>query len=275
VSGWLATLIIVLAVAAGVGAMLLVRRRAPEGSHFKDGDRAAGVFGVLATSFSILLGFVIFLAFTSYDDARSGAEDEAIIVLEQYQTAQFFPDDVVERLSGETACYARSIAGAEWDGLEDGTLGTTINPWGLRLFLTLQTVEPESASEQAAYSKWLDQTTDRQTARNERVHGADGVVPAPLWIVLFLSAGVIFVFMLFFADREEHGVVQAVLVGSVVTVVVASLCLLWFLNNPYREGLGSLKPVAMERTIDLIDDARAAVGDDSELPCTEDGTPRG
>jgi hypothetical protein len=51
--------------AVTVSAMLLVRRRAPEGSYFADGDRASGVFGVLATGFSVLLGFIIFLAFTS------------------------------------------------------------------------------------------------------------------------------------------------------------------------------------------------------------------
>ena len=71
--------------------MLLVRRQAPEGSFFADGDRAAGVFGVLATGFSVLLGFVVFLAFTSYDYARRGAETEALIVAQQVETAEFFP----------------------------------------------------------------------------------------------------------------------------------------------------------------------------------------
>ena len=72
-------------------AMLLVRRRAPEGSYFSDGDRASGVFGVLATGFSVLLGFIIFLAFSSYDESRSGAEAEATIVSQQVETAQFLP----------------------------------------------------------------------------------------------------------------------------------------------------------------------------------------
>ena len=35
--------------------MLLVRRHAPDGSYFHDGDRAAGVFGVLATGFAVLV----------------------------------------------------------------------------------------------------------------------------------------------------------------------------------------------------------------------------
>ena len=58
--------------AIAVTAMLLVRRRAPEGSRFTDGDRASGVFGVLATGFSVLLGLVVFLAFESYDQSRRG-----------------------------------------------------------------------------------------------------------------------------------------------------------------------------------------------------------
>jgi hypothetical protein len=57
--------------AVAVSAMLLVRRRAPEGSYFEDGDRAAAVFGVIATGFAVLTGFVVFLAFESYDTSRA------------------------------------------------------------------------------------------------------------------------------------------------------------------------------------------------------------
>src|SRR2546422_5580532 len=86
-----AILIVGLAVALAVAAMLLVRRRAPEGSFFADGDRAAGVFGVIATGFSVLLGLIVFLAFESYDQSRTGAEAEARLVTQQFETAQFLP----------------------------------------------------------------------------------------------------------------------------------------------------------------------------------------
>ena len=65
--------------------MLLVRRRAPEGSYFTDGDRASGVFGVIAGGFAIFAGFIIFLAFTTYDQSRSGAESEALTIIQQYE----------------------------------------------------------------------------------------------------------------------------------------------------------------------------------------------
>lgn len=87
----LAIVVVGLVTSIAVAALLLVRRRAPEGSVFEDGDRAAGVFGVLATGFSVLLGLIVFLAFSSYDQSRSGAETEALTLSQQFETAQFLP----------------------------------------------------------------------------------------------------------------------------------------------------------------------------------------
>ena len=268
-----AGLIVVGVAALAITAMLLVRRRAPAGSYFEDGDRAAGVFGVLATGFAVLLGFVVFLAFESYDTARSGAETEAEIVTQQFETAQFFPVAVRARLSGELVCYARTVVHQEWPEMQAGTLGDTVNPWGVATFRTLKTVEPRTASEQAAYAKWLDQRSDRENARADRTHGAEGVIPLPLWIVLLLSAVVIFVFMLFFADSAERAVVQATMMGGVAIVITSTLLLLWFLDNPYNAGVGSLRPVAMERAIRILDQEAAVVGGKLTIPCDERGTP--
>lgn len=267
-----AGLIVVGVTAVAITAMLLVRRSAPAGSYFEDGDRAAGVFGVLATGFAVLLGFVVFLAFESFDTARSGAEAEAQIVAEQVETAQLFPVAVRGRLSGELVCYARNVIHQEWPEMQAGTLGDTVNPWTVVMFQTLRTVEPRSASEQAAYSKWLDQRTDREDARADRTHGAEGVIPLPLWIVLLISAVTIFVFMLFFADSAERAVVQATMMGGVAIVITSTLLLLWFLDNPYHDGIGSLRPVAMERTLRILDDNAHVIGGAAfRIPCDQRG----
>src|SRR6059058_5577277 len=102
-------LILVGAVAVAVAAMLLVRRGAPDGSYFTDGDRASGVFGVLAGGFAIFAGFIIFLAFTRYDDSRSGGEAEALAVIQQFETAQLLPPAMHQPLAGGLVCYARSV----------------------------------------------------------------------------------------------------------------------------------------------------------------------
>jgi hypothetical protein len=266
-------LVIAVTAAFGVTAMLLVRRGAPEGSRFVDGDRASGVFGVLATGFSVLLGFVVFLAFESYDQSRAGAEQEALVLSQQVETAQFLGTTAAATLTGQLVCYGRSVVHAEWPRAESGAQGDEINPWGVKLFLTFKTVQPKTASEQAAYGKWIDQTSDREAARIDRIHGAVGVIPSPLWVALLLISVVVFVFMLFFADPGEGAVAQAVLMGSVATVVASMLLLIAFLDSPFHSGVGGVRPVAMERTLRIVDEALGAVGGRAQLPCDAHGTP--
>ena len=155
--------------------------------------------------------------------------------------------------------------------MQAGTEGDAINPWGVRLFRTLQTVRPVTDVQQSAYDKWLDQTSAREEARRDRVHGAVGVIPTTLWFVLFFIAAVIFVFMLFFADRGERAVVQGMLIGSVVAVMAALLLLLNGLDEPFHDGVGGLQPVAMERSLRMIDDALSAIGVQLRLPCDASG----
>ncbi len=191
--------------AVAVAALLLVRRRAPEGGFFADGDRAAGVFGVLATGFSVLLGFIVFLAFSSYDQSRSGAEQEALILVQQVENAQFFPQPAGAELTGELVCYGRSVVhervGTDGRGRRRATRSTR---GASRCSARCKASSRETDTQQSAYDKWLDQTSEREEARLDRIHGAVGVIPTTLWIVLFFIAGVIFVFTLFFADRSER-----------------------------------------------------------------------
>jgi hypothetical protein len=258
---------------ATITSMLLLRRRAPEGSYFTDGDRASGVFGVLAGGFAIFAGFIIFLAFSTYDQSRSGGEAEALTVVQQFETAEFLPPAARNRLSGEIVCYGRSVVYQEWPRMQDGKGGDTINPWSIALFRSLKLADPKSASEQAAYGKWLDQTSDREEARRDRLHGAEGIVPASIWLVLFLIAGVVFAFMLFFADSGEGRGSQAMLMGSATTVIVLTLVAIHALGQPYRPGVGRITPVAMERSLRLLDRAREVVNQTAPLPCDARGAP--
>ena len=99
------------------------------------------------------------------------------------------------------------------------------------------------------------------------------MIPLQLWIVLFLSAVIIFVFMLFFADSHERAVVQATMMGGVAIVITSTLLLLWFLDHPYHSGPGGLRPVAMQRTIRILDQEAAVINAKLTIPCDDQGTP--
>jgi succinate dehydrogenase/fumarate reductase cytochrome b subunit len=155
--------------------------------------------------------------------------------------------------------------------MESDTQGDAINPWGVELFHTIQAFQPRTSSQDAAYAKWLDETSERESARSDRIHGAVGVIPLPLWLVLLLTSVVIFVYLLFFADSGEGAVTQAVLMGSVAAVLTMMLLLISFLDQPFHTGVGGIRPVAMERTLDIIDLALQAAGESVTPPCDAAG----
>ena len=78
-----------------------------------------------------------------------------------------------------------------------------------------------------------------------------------------------------FADSAERAIVQATMMGSVAIVITSTLLLLWFLDNPYHEGAGSLRPVAMERTLDLLTSNTGIARGRLEIPCDARGASAG
>ena len=114
-----------------------------------------------------------------------------------------------------------------------GNARRPLNPWSVAMFKALRASSrrrrPSRRRTQVA--RPADRPPDRALRPHARRRGRD---PVPLWIVLFLSAGIIFVFMLFFADSGERALVQATMMGGVTVVISAMLLLLWFLDNPYH-----------------------------------------
>ena len=66
---------------------------------------------------------MVVLAFTSYDESRAGAEEEALIVVQQLETAQLLPAPEGAELTGQLVCYARAVVHQEWPLMEDGRAG--------------------------------------------------------------------------------------------------------------------------------------------------------
>jgi hypothetical protein len=59
-----------------------------------------------------------------------------------------------------------------------------------------------------------------------------------------------------------------------VAVMITTLMVVGILDSPYRPGIGELRPVAMDQTLGLIEQTRAALQQDDPLPCDADGRPR-
>ena len=63
--------------------------------------------------------------------------------------------------------------------------------------------------------------------------------------------------------------VQGVLIASVCALVTAGLSLVWFLDHPYADQSGSIKPTLMEQALDIVEHEQQGV----RPPCSSSGEP--
>jgi hypothetical protein len=269
-----AVAIVAVAVAVTVTLMLLVRHfAAPAGGFFTDSDRAAGVFGVTGTGFAVLLAFVIFLSFSSYDRARDKASTEAVAVTELFRTAKLFEPETGRRLHGELICYARAVVGEEWRTMRDGHGSPIVDDWLLRIEATIDGVQLRGERQRVALEHWFDEAADRREGRRGRLAEAEPLVPSLIWLALFLGGVLIIAYMCFYADPAEPFFVQALMMGAVTTMAVVGLLVVWFLDHPYQGASGSIKPTTMTMTLRRMVAENKASGAVAVSPCDRRGRP--
>lgn len=255
---------------ACIGLMFIVRRHAPEDTHFAEVERGAGVFAFIGTAFAVLLAFVVLEAFGSFNDARAGAESEATSVIELSRNSEFFASDDRERFAGPLICYARAVINDEWPTMRNGERSPLVQSWVESLGKALQEFEVSNPRQEAAFLQLLEQESNRVEGRRVRLSESIRALPAPVWVILALGAGLTVGFALLFADRRESFLVQGSIIGAVSGLVVAGLLLVWFLDHPYANQSGSIRPTEMEIALPIVEQEQPGV----DAPCDSAGQPR-
>jgi hypothetical protein len=250
---WLAALIIVCAAASSAVGMLLVRRRAPPGTFFKDPIPGAAVYTVAGTAYMVIVAFVFFIAFESYGGAKADAEEEATATLAMFHAAGPFGTAARAELREQMICYAREVISDGWPAMQKGGGSSVVDARVVAMEEAAEQVPVTDAKQAAAFDHWFALNEERRQGRQGRIGEAEGLVPSIVWLILIIGALVAIGSVCFFADPEERAVTQAGLIAAVAIIVVSGLVLVRFLDKPYEDTSGSIKPTAMTRSLEQME----------------------
>jgi hypothetical protein len=250
---WLAALIIVAAAALSAAGMLIVRRRAPAGTLLNDPIPAAAVYTVAGTAYMVIVAFVFFIAFESYGGAKGDAEEEATATLAMFHAAGPFEPAARTELQEQVICYAREVISDGWPAMQEGGGSTVVDARVVAMEEAAEQVPVTDAKQAAAFEHWFALNEERRQGRQGRIGEAAGLVPSIVWLILIIGAVVAIGSVCLFADPQERAVTQAGLIAAVAIIVVSGLVLVRFLDKPYEDTSGSIKPTAMARTLEQMD----------------------
>jgi hypothetical protein len=184
-----------------------------------------------------------------------------------------FSPDQLERLEGILVCYGRAVIHDAWPAMQEERASPLVNDWGTQFRQQALQTEADTFVQQASFRQLLTEQDERIEGRRTRLAEAVRIVPEPLWFVLLLGAFLTIGWVILSLSRVGAFFVQAAVVASVAAMVASVLLLVWFLDHPFADESGGIRPDEMEHTLETI--AEEAEGQHVEVapPCTPEGDP--
>ncbi len=143
--------------------------------------------GVLGTTYAVILGFMLYAVWTTFQEADINAETEANCLVSVFRVADGLPAaqrDEVHRLARQ---YADVVIRQEWPTMVRGKLGLSGHQTIEKLWTAELQTKPDSFAQQTAMNLALTEIDSMTEHRRVRQLQSQSKLPAILWIVLIVG----------------------------------------------------------------------------------------
>jgi hypothetical protein len=265
--------LIVLGTAVCVAALVLTRRaRRRRRIRYDKAPLAGDIFGVIGTGFTVILAFVIFTAFESYQRARDAAGVESVATRQMEYLTEYFPQQSRAQLQDDLVCYARAVVHDEWPLMADGRSSTAVDHWVTEIDSSVVAVPVGSAKEVEVVNMWFQRSDERQEGRRGRLAEAVPLIPFFVWATLIALLAVVVAYQIVFVRGSRPLLPQAFGVAATAGTLIAGMVLIHVLDMPFADRGAAIAPTRMEATSSVLESQYQ--GAPETLPCTADGQPR-
>ncbi len=262
-----------LAIAIVIGSMVLfavlaaiVSRRSPEGSL---ADKTpTSIYTVTSGAISLLIAFTFSVAFTQYTNAENASHSEAAAILQMYRAALFMEEPLSSELKSDLLCYAELVVDQEWPSLEQGDTSADTQAQ-LTLGIMDRAISSKRGVTEAGpgLSSWETANANLITARQARYAVVNWNIPPLVYFLIILGSLVTIGSLFVYADRTKPGWGHAITFVGPVFIFVAGLVVIAFLDNPFVNTPGGVRPTAIQMTINYIERDLRSTDPAATRPC--------
>jgi hypothetical protein len=251
--------------------ILLRNYRGDKHRRYHKSPIAGDVFGVIGTGFAVILAFVIFTAFDSYQRARADAGIESVAVRQMASLTSFFPQPAQSQLRGDLVCYARAVINDEWPRMATGDSSPIVDAWVVDMDQHLLPMPVQTNKEIETFNTWFQRSAERQDGRRGRLAEAAPFVPPFVWAMMILLFVVVVGYQALFANPDRPLVPQVLGIGAVAATMLTGIVLVYVLDAPFADRGAAIAPFRMQASLSILE-ASYSPGPDG-IPCDASGNP--
>ena len=200
--------------------------------------------GVLGTTYAVIMGFMLYAVWTSYEDAQINAEAEANCLVSVFRFADGLPAAQRDQVHRLARGYADQVIDEEWPGMRKGQLISSGQNTIEQLWTATLATKAANFEEQTSMKLTLSEISALTEHRRVRQLQSQSKIPTILWMVLLVGGSITLLSAcLFGIDNFALHCVQIVsltLLLSLILVAIADI------DRPFQ-GTVHLSPVGFER----------------------------
>jgi hypothetical protein len=211
-------------------------------------DIVGYLLGAHGVYFGILLGLLALASYQNFADVEKLVLDEATKLAALYRDSAAYPTPIREELTGQLRQYTRFVIDEAWPLQKKGIVPTE----GTRMINhyqdTLIKFEPVTKGQEILHAEAYRQFNSFAESRRQRLHAVSTGIPALLWWVVLIGAGVntVLIWML------DMKLMPHLILSGVISFYLATLiALVAAMDNPFR-GEVCVSPEAYEIVYETV-----------------------
>jgi hypothetical protein len=202
--------------------------------------------GVLGTTYAVILGFMLYAVWTSYQTADINAEAEADSLVNVFRLADGLPAAERDQVHQLARQYANVVIEEEWPVMHEGGTSLSGHKTIQQLWTVVLQTKPATIGEQAVVNLILAEISTMTEHRRDRQIESQTKLPAILWMVLIVGGAITMLSSCLFGIKNLPlhcvQVVSLTLLLSLILVAIADI------DRPFQ-GAVHISPHGFERAL--------------------------
>src|SRR5262245_53478131 len=222
--------------------------RAILGRHSGLNDSVGYLLGAHGVYLGVLLGLLAVAAHQNYSGVEGIIGNEATKLSGLYRDVVTYPEAHRSKLTAILRVYTELVIKEDWPLQKKGLIPTKGTKVINELEKELMKFEPQTVTQQIMHAETIHQLNAFTEARRARLQAVTTGIPALLWAVVIIGAGVA-IFLMWILDMK---LMAHFFLSGVVSFYLATLiALVAAMDNPFR-GEVSVEPEAYQMVLDTV-----------------------
>jgi hypothetical protein len=236
--------VLIALIAGALGFLWLVQRFWPTATRREHNDIIGWHVSVLGTTYAVIIGFMLYAVWTSYQSADVNADNEANCVINLYRLADGLPSAQRVQIHQLLREYTDQVVDTEWPTMTAGQINPTGHAVIQRVWSAVMQSKPETFAEQTSMNLALTELSNLTEHRRVRELESQSSLPTILWAVLIVGGGLTTLSSCLFGTQNFK--LHSIQVFSLTLLIALSLVAIADIDRPFQ-GAVHVSPRAFER----------------------------